>query len=210
MNSDSAAENLQVIRTLMERSALYRRALAPMMLWAGTVGLGTGLVGWFLNIESGKPFIRLWGAVGLVTLLGCFLIVRRQAIKERERIWSAPTLRVARAICPSVVTGALFGLFALSFDVHAEAGIEFILPLCWMIFFGFGIHSAGFFIPSRLQLLGWGFIGFPLAILAVLGTGLITELPTYSGHLLMAATFGGFHILAGVYLCFTEQRRPTA
>jgi len=38
MQSNAAVEHLQVIRTLMERSALYRRALAPMMLLAGVVG----------------------------------------------------------------------------------------------------------------------------------------------------------------------------
>src|SRR6266540_1083328 len=41
MESNWAAENLRVIRTLMERSAVYRRALAPLMLLAG--GTGTGM-----------------------------------------------------------------------------------------------------------------------------------------------------------------------
>jgi hypothetical protein len=35
MDTNWAAEHLQTIRTLMERSALYRRALAPIMLCAG-------------------------------------------------------------------------------------------------------------------------------------------------------------------------------
>ena len=34
-----AEENLQTIRTLMERSAVYRRALAPIMLFAGALGV---------------------------------------------------------------------------------------------------------------------------------------------------------------------------
>ncbi len=38
MESDWAAEHLQVIRTLMERSAVYRRALAPVMTAAGVLG----------------------------------------------------------------------------------------------------------------------------------------------------------------------------
>ena len=40
MESNWAAEHLQTIRTLMERSAIYRRALAPIMLFAGLTGLG--------------------------------------------------------------------------------------------------------------------------------------------------------------------------
>ena len=40
MESNWAAEHLQVIRTLMERSAIYRRALAPIMLGTGVLVLG--------------------------------------------------------------------------------------------------------------------------------------------------------------------------
>src|SRR5438132_840899 len=46
MESDWAAENLRVIRTLMERSAIYRRALAPMMLLAGSAGTVAATAGW--------------------------------------------------------------------------------------------------------------------------------------------------------------------
>src|SRR5436189_1798 len=39
MESNWATEHLQVIRTLMERAEIYRRALAPVMLLTGTAGL---------------------------------------------------------------------------------------------------------------------------------------------------------------------------
>ena len=44
MEPHSAAADLQVIRTLMERSALYRRALAPIMMLAGVMGLAGGVL----------------------------------------------------------------------------------------------------------------------------------------------------------------------
>ena len=37
MNDDWAVDQLQAIRTLMERSALYRRALAPVLTVAGVI-----------------------------------------------------------------------------------------------------------------------------------------------------------------------------
>jgi len=49
MESNWAAEHLQVIRTLMERSALYRRALAPIMIFNGVVGLAAAGLGWGLG-----------------------------------------------------------------------------------------------------------------------------------------------------------------
>ena len=45
MQSDWAAENLQVIRTLMERSAIYRRALGPMTTFAGGLGTAAAIAG---------------------------------------------------------------------------------------------------------------------------------------------------------------------
>ena len=45
MDTSWAAENLQTIRTLMERSALYRRALAPIMTYNGVVGCVAAVIG---------------------------------------------------------------------------------------------------------------------------------------------------------------------
>ncbi len=39
MDNNWAAQHLQTIRTLMERSALYRRALAPIFTFVGAIGI---------------------------------------------------------------------------------------------------------------------------------------------------------------------------
>ena len=57
MESKWAADNLRVIRTLMERSAIYRRALAPLMLLAGSLGTLAAVIGWFAHIESPRAFV---------------------------------------------------------------------------------------------------------------------------------------------------------
>jgi hypothetical protein len=56
MKPDWAEENLQTIRTLMERSAVYRRALAPIMFFAGLVGLATMGMGMFFHMNSAREF----------------------------------------------------------------------------------------------------------------------------------------------------------
>src|ERR1041385_7537522 len=100
MEQDWAAEHLQVIRTLMERSALYRRALAPIMTFVGFVGIAAAVIGQLGTIVSVRAFIVFWGAVSIVALTGTFLLVRRQALKEAEPLWSPPTRRVAQALLP--------------------------------------------------------------------------------------------------------------
>jgi hypothetical protein len=59
MDPKWAADNLQTIRTLMERSAVYRRALAPVMIFIGIIGLGGSAAGWRGGFESPRAFVLL-------------------------------------------------------------------------------------------------------------------------------------------------------
>jgi len=93
MESNWAAEHLQVIRTLMERSAVYRRALAPVMIFNGSMGSIGALIGWGADIDTPRGFIIYWAIIGLLAIGGSLFLVRRQAFKESERFWSSPRQR---------------------------------------------------------------------------------------------------------------------
>src|SRR5437867_5573581 len=77
METNWAAEHLQVIRTLMERSAIYRRALAPIMALTGTLGIIAALGGWLAGIDSPRAFVTYWLSVSLAAVVGALLLVRR-------------------------------------------------------------------------------------------------------------------------------------
>src|SRR5436309_1681719 len=96
MESNQAAEHLQTIRTLMERSALYRRALAPIIAFNGLVGVAAAVAGLSFKIDAPRAFIVFWAGVGCAALAGSFLLVRRQALKDAEPFWSPPTRRVTQ------------------------------------------------------------------------------------------------------------------
>src|SRR5689334_21320835 len=113
MESNWAAEHLQVIRTLMERSAVYRRALAPIMIFNGMVGLAGGALGRGMHLSSPQVFVGYWAGIGLLALGGSFMLVRRQAVKEAEPFWSPPTRRVAQALAAPLFIGSVAGLLAL-------------------------------------------------------------------------------------------------
>ena len=208
MESNWATENLQVIRTLMERSALYRRALAPMLLAAGGLGVVAGLAGWQMKIMAGRPFLYFWLAVGAVAVALSFFLVRRQALKDSEPIWSGPTRRVAHAMVPAIGVGAVFSLIACGVGPEHGYWVERLLPPIWMILYGLAAHSAGFFMERGIRLLG---IIFVLAGVITLGVyGVSREfLETASGHLLMGGSFGLLHLLCGVYLYFTEKGKSS-
>ena len=204
MESNWAAEHLQVIRTLMERSAVYRRALAPIMAFNGVLGLAAGALGWGARINSPRGFIGYWAGVGLAALAGSFLLVRRQALKEAEPIWSPPTRRIAQALLPALFVGSVAGLVNLVYPDW-----DFLqyrsLPPFWMVLYGCALTAAGFFMHRGIKLLGWLFILAGCGLM-VARCQTVTSLPPLNGHCAMGAVFGGLHLAYGIYLYFTERR----
>ncbi len=203
VESNWAAEHLQVIRTLMERSALYRRALAPIMIFNGIVGVAGGLAGWSLNLGSQQGFIVFWAGAGLLGLAGSFLLVRRQALKEAEPFWSPPTRRVAQALLAPFFIGSMAGLFGLVCS-RWDFLPAWALPAFWMMLYGCALNAAGFFMHRGIKLLGWLFVFCGCALMAsrcLAGA----PLALVAGHLVMGAVFGGLHFAYGIYLYFTEK-----
>ena len=212
MEPNWAAEHLQVIRTLMERSALYRRALAPIMTFCGAVGIAGGIAGVALRIDSPRPFIVFWAGAGAVSLIGSFLLVRRQALKEAEPFWSPPTRRVTQALLPPLITGWLFGIVAVLRVAGDEPFARVIsmlwLPLGWVVLYGCALCAAGFFTTRGLKLFGWAFI---LGGCAFFAAGIPDGLSRlYTAHGIMGFFFGVLHLAYGVYLYFTEKGKNAA
>jgi len=213
MNPKWAEENLQTIRTLMERSALYRRALAPIMTFVGVMGALGGLAGWCFHIDNCIGFLWLWVGVAAISLIGSLLLIRRQALKDSEQFWSPPTRRVAQALMPAFFTGLVLAVLALiEYSVHIEESnyvvIQF-LAIVWAWLYGCAIHAAGFFMPRGVRYLGWLFIIAGLVAFIGMCKGLDCFIHL-SPHLLMAVIFGGLHLAYGIYLYFTEKKNPAA
>lgn len=209
METNWAAEHLQTIRTLMERSAVYRRALAPIMICVGAVGTAAAILGWILGIDSPRVFILYWAGVAVVAVAGTFLLVRRQALKDAEPFWSPPTRRVTQALLPPLVAGcAISG----ALYVNAESGphgifaalIMYWLPLSWVVLYGCAFHAAGFFLPRGMKIFGWAFILGGCCLFAVTLSYQADLLA--NAHGVMGAFFGVLHLAYGVYLYFTEKR----
>jgi hypothetical protein len=210
MKPDWASENLVAIRLLMERSAVYRRALAPVMGLVGATGLAAGAFGAARNFESSRLFAAYWSGIALLCLAEAFLLIRQQAVKELEPFWSPPTRRIARAVAPAFFAGLVMGI--LFFFVNTPKWEQvMLLVLIWMVLYGLAMHAAGFFMPRGFRLFGWAYvaaglagIGYwmshPLLYLAA------PEFPLGNSNMLMGAMFGGGHALYGLYLHFTEKR----
>jgi hypothetical protein len=207
MESNWAAEHLQVIRTLMERSAVYRRALAPVMLTTGSIGALAALIGRSIPVSSHAGFAGYWMVVSVVALLVSLLMVRLQALKEAEPFWSPPMRRVAQAFVPPLFAGMAVGFLAAFFGQWKDVQ-PWGLPALWMVLYGCALHAGGFFMVRGIKLFGWLFILTGCGLLAgTCSAGGPSALP--SGHVVMGGTFGGLHLAYGIYLYFTERGRKS-
>jgi hypothetical protein len=207
METNQVTEHLQVIRTLMERSALYRRALAPIMTLVGAIGTAASALGWFLKIAHPRAFILFWAGAAVLALIGAFLLVRQQALKDAEPFWSPPTRRTVEAITPSLFFGGVVAV--VMFELYGGY-VQLLLPPIWMALYGCALHAAGFFMPRGIKWLGWLFIAFGcgLLLLACADQSLFGYEPE-GGHLAMGAIFGVLHLAYGIYLYFTEHRKTS-
>lgn len=205
MQAHEAQRHLQVIRTLMERAVLYRRALAPTALAAGSVGTLAGLIGACCIPGSPPPFIAFWLSAAVFALTLATVIIRRQALREAEPFWSLPTRRVISALWPPLVGGFLAASVLLALPA-VGAMAPLILPPIWMVLYGCAMQAAGFFMQRGIRLLGLAFIVIG-AIWPLVESVLLPWMPPYKiGHYSMGLLFGLGHLAYGAYLRLTEPK----
>jgi hypothetical protein len=213
MESNWAAEHLQVIRTLMERSAVYRRALAPIMTYIGLIGTIAAIVGLSCRMGIPQRFILFWGCVAVIAMGGSFFLVRRQALKAGESFWSPPTRRVTQATLPPFALGMFLGIAAFvsrdSSRTYVPLDTPLWLPISWVVLYGCAFHAAGFFMPRGMRLFGWAFViaGCAIATLCLFSGAAKGIAPGTFANGMMGVFFGVLHLAYGIYLYFTEQHR---
>jgi hypothetical protein len=104
MEQHVAAEHLEIIRTLMERSALYRRTLAPIMFCVGSVGCAGALGG--SAGDRRALVLRLVAGAAVVAMAGAFVTAggRRH---DGEPFWSLALRGVAPPLLAAGRSSAL-------------------------------------------------------------------------------------------------------
>lgn len=208
MDSHAASENLQLIRTLMERAALYRRALAPVMIATGAIGTAGAIVGVVAGIQNLHAFVQLWLATGVVGIGVTLLIARRQSLQARELFFSPPARRVIAALIPALFVGGALGVGLLQLS-NDEARNYLMVPALWIALYGCALHAAGWFTTRGLRWFGLANLLPACAALPFLMRPL-GEYPWQTPHLVMGVWFGVLHLLFGAWLFITERKDTPA
>lgn len=187
----------------MEQASVYRRAMAPVAIVVGLIGLAaTGLA---QTVDWAGPgrFAGYWLGVAFVAAMVALLLIRQQALNSKEDFWSPPTRHVAQAMIPLLTAGLGLGLLEILNQPDARDSIR--LTALWIILYGGALHAAGFFMRRGIRLLGWIFVIIGSLCLCFHELEQTPWLNGKHAHLLMGWAFGANNLMYGLYLKLTSE-----
>jgi hypothetical protein len=197
MEEDRAAEELKVIRQLMERPVRYSTMSGLSGILAGCAALaGLGLDWRISGAYWESPYTAMW--LNMLVWVGVFCVaalgvVALTRIRERRQgmpFWSAVKRRILLTILPPFAVGAALTL-VIVVRWHLGVGSDGwgLIPAIWMLFYGLALWQAGEFSVPEVRFMGAAFL------LGGLATAMFFSACPYWA---MGVAFGGFHILYGL------------
>jgi len=180
---DRAMDNLRYIRETMERASSFTAVPG----W-GQVAIGiTALAATYLAARqpTALGWLGTWVAEAIISILIAGWLMDRKARSLGVPLLSGPGRKVAFSLSPPLVVGALLTV------VLFRAGLTETIPGMWLLLYGTGVVTGGMFSVSIVPVMGVCFM--------VLGAGTLFA-PAPWGNWLMAAGFGGLHIVFGTII----------
>lgn len=194
MDARQAARNLEVIRTLMERTCQYQLLTAKAGLVAGTLaGLGALL---FSYLDPANPwhFGTVWALVFAGSVLATALGTVMRGRERGEQVWSRQARTVLLALAPSLVAALVLTVFFFARGEHLW------LPGVWMLCYAQGALATAAYSPPPIRWLG-------ISVLFLGGLTLALD-PGWAVPM-MGLVFGLGHIGLGVVLLAAERRQAS-
>ncbi|HWR51138.1 MAG TPA: hypothetical protein VN428_08525 [Bryobacteraceae bacterium] len=174
-----AMDNLSFIRQAMERAGSFT-AISGWGIFV--VGI-TAICAAVLARRGGRDlWLAVWMTEAVVALLVAGGATLRKARVLHIPLLDAPAKRFALSFAPPMLAGALLTLALWG------AGIDSVLPGLWLLLYGAGIVTGGTFSVPVVPVMGVSFMGVGAAALFA---------PTGWSDWLMAAGFGGIHLVCG-------------
>lgn len=177
-----ALEDLRYIRETMERSSAFTATPG----W-GQVAMGaTATIASIIASRQASPrtWVALWLAEAVVAVTIGLAAMYRKARRAGLPLTSGPCRKFAIGFFPCIAVAALLTI------AFYRAGLTWLLPGTWLLLYGAGVVTGGAFSIPLLPAMGLGFLLTGAAALFF---------PAWS-NLLMAAGFGGLHMIFGAWI----------
>lgn len=180
---DRAMEDIRFIRRTMERGASFTAVPG----WGG-VAIGLTAVP-AAALAASQPTREAWLLVWLLEATLAVAIgtvaIRRKARRVDLAVLSGAGRKFVLSFLPPAFAGAV--LTAALWN----AGAATLLPGTWLLLYGVAVVAAGTFSARIIPVMGFCFVGLGMLSLLAVPAG---------GDVMMAAGFGGLHILFGTMI----------
>jgi len=208
---EEAAEQLRVIRSMMERATIFRALSGETAMLGGAVALA---VAWASEKRHGWEWASWWlGGLAVVLAFNIFQIYRMRA-EHRRPFWGSGLRLALRGALPSLIAGGFLGLLFVRSDAAGVVGANQAAACLWILHYGLALLAIREFAPKSMVWLGWAFVVFGVTCLAIVfrvleyPSGWTDHVKTY-GSRLMAIAFGGFHLVYGGVILTTGHREES-
>jgi hypothetical protein len=179
---EHAMDDLRYIRRTIERAGSFTAVPGVGGVLMGCAALAAaGLAG---RETSGVRWLSVWIGAAVVALLVGILASALKSRRARMPLLSGPGRKFVAGFAPAMLAGGL--LTAVLF----RAGMPAFLPGIWLLLYGAGVVSGGAASVRVVPLMGACFMAAGAAALLA---------PAWSG-VLLAAGFGGLHVVFGVVI----------
>jgi hypothetical protein len=180
---DRAMDNLRYIRETMERASSFTAVPGWGQVAIGVTALGATYLA--SRQPTARAWLGTWVAEAIISLLIAGWLMDRKARAAGTPLLSGPGRKVAFSLSPPMIVGGLLTI------VLFRAGLTTAIPGTWLLLYGTGVVTGGMFSVSVVPVMGicFMFMG-ALALFA----------PAAWGSWLMAAGFGGLHIIFGTVI----------
>ncbi len=175
-----AMDNLRFIRQTMESATAFTAVSGWGVLIVGLTALAAAILA--SRQTSAEAWLGIWLGEAMLSFAIAGGATMRKARASRQPLISMPGKRFALSFAPPMMVGAV-----LTVALY-RAGLTSAIPGMWMLLYGTGIVTGGAFSVRVVPVMGLCFMAEGAAALF---------LPLAWRDALMAAAFGGLHIVFG-------------
>lgn len=180
---ERAMDNLRYIRETMERASSFTAVSGWGQVAIGATALGATFVA--ARQATMEAWITTWLFEALLSIVIAGWTMDRKARAVGMPLLSGPGRKVAFSLSPPMFVGCLLTV------VLYRAGLMTAIPGMWLLLYGTGVVTGGMFSVGIVPVMGLCFMLLGACTLFC---------PAAWTNVLMAAGFGGLHIIFGIII----------
>lgn len=213
--TETALENLRIIRSLMEKAHIYRAVSAPAALTGGVLALAASA--WPVQhalTHHGDPvmcepcFLKMWLSILAVASVLNVVLLAKEARRRSQPFVSAGMRMALKAFAPPMLVGGVVGIGLIVF-LH-----QFVVAaLIWALCYGLALLATSSFSPRSLVRLGWAFVITGLVLFLAWAANSDVRMLSSDmapASLIMGITFGLLHVVYAVAVFFSRKPAEVA